>query len=132
MLWVIIVAAIIIVLLASGLRHGGTSGDQRDPKRAFTAQQRAVIFSRAQNQCEHFSLFGRRCTATPTHADHIVPWSRGGATTPSNAQALCARHNLSKGSSIVPAIHVARLERRRRRYFPAGTPVDVVWKVRRF
>ena len=31
------------------------------------------------------------------HADHVVPFSKGGPTTVSNGQALCPRCNLSKG-----------------------------------
>lgn len=129
MLWLIaILAAVVIVAM---LRSRSGTATQRDPQRGFTTTQRLAIFSRSHNQCEHFGIFGRRCPSSPTHADHIYPWSRGGATTVSNAQALCARHNLVKGSSIVPVLHIARLERRRRRYFPPGVPVDVVWRVRR-
>ena len=31
-------------------------------------------------------------------ADHVSPWSKGGATTPENCQMLCKTHNRSKGN----------------------------------
>ena len=34
------------------------------------------------------------------HADHIFPYSRGGKTILKNAQALCEKCNLKKGSRI--------------------------------
>ncbi len=129
MFWIIICTGVVLLVFAGASRS--PHHVQRDPRRSFTAQQRTVIFARAGNQCEHFDIIGRRCTAAPTHADHVFPWSKGGSTTASNAQALCARHNLIKGSAVVPTIHIARLERRRRRYFPPGVPVEVVWRTGR-
>lgn len=32
------------------------------------------------------------------HADHIVPWSKGGKTVPDNCQMLCRDCNLKKGA----------------------------------
>ena len=32
------------------------------------------------------------------HADHIMPWSKGGHTVPANCQMLCRDCNLSKGA----------------------------------
>ena len=99
---------------------------QRDPQRTFAEAQRQAIFARAQHRCEHVSALGLRCRARPSHADHIHPWSKGGATTLANAQALCARHNLQKGSRVPSRWYVHRLERRRRSYFPPGEPESVV------
>lgn len=118
------------VLAILVLRYAaGAATVQKDSKRAFTSSQRTAAFTRAGNQCEHFGLFGRRCTASPSHADHIYPHSKGGATTLSNCQALCARHNLAKSAHVPSRLYVARLERRRASYFPPGTPTDVSWKV---
>lgn len=122
------VGAVIFVLVVS--RYASGSGQvQKDSQRAFTSSQRTAAFARAGNQCEHFGVFGRRCTASPSHADHVYPHSKGGATTLSNCQALCARHNLAKSNHVPSRLHVTRLERRRASYFPPGTPVDVSWKV---
>jgi hypothetical protein len=42
------------------------------------------------------------CKATSNlHFDHIIPFSRGGASdTPDNIQLLCGRHNIQKGDDI--------------------------------
>lgn len=115
-------------VLPIAARSRGSRNDWRDPRRNFTPNDRATGFARAGNQCEHISLFGRRCTAAPTHGDHHYPWSKGGATTLSNFVALCARHNLSKGSQVPSGWATRRLERRRASYFPAGARTDIVWR----
>ncbi|MHB8318126.1 MAG: HNH endonuclease [Acidimicrobiales bacterium] len=104
---------------------------QKDPQRSFTPAQRLAGFNRCGNRCEHISIFGRRCTAAPTHGDHIWPHSKGGATTLANFAGLCARHNLAKGSRTPSRWAISRLERRRRGYFPPGEPVEVNWRVGR-
>lgn len=100
----------------------------KDVQRVFTTTQRLAGFRRAGNQCEHKPLLLPRCRSAPTHGDHIYPHSRGGATTMSNLQAMCARCNLKKSAKVPSAAYIWRLERRRRRYFPPGEPVEVVWK----
>ena len=37
-------------------------------------------------------------TIEEMHADHIIPWSKGGHTTLENGQMLCREHNLAKGN----------------------------------
>ena len=46
------------------------------------------------------------------------PHSRGGATSISNAQALCARHDRAKGARVPWDWQLARLAKRRAAYFP--------------
>lgn len=118
-----------VVAGAAGALRRRPVGRQRDPQRAFTEPQRRAIFARAGDRCEHTSTFGLRCKATPSHADHVHPWSKGGATTLANAQALCARHNLQKGSHVPSTWYLYRLERRRQAYFPPGEPASVAWRV---
>ena len=122
-----------IVALGAGTvtfaRRSGLRVVQRDPQRAFSEAQRQAIFARAGQRCEHVSALGLRCRTVPSHADHVHPWSKGGATTLANAQALCQRHNLQKASRVPSAWYLHRLERRRQRYFPPGEPASVVWRV---
>ena len=55
-----------------------------------------------------------------------MPWSKGGPTVVSNAQALCRGHNRSKAAFVPPWWYVHGLERRRRGYFPSGASVQVL------
>jgi hypothetical protein len=46
---------------------------------------------------------GRSPLSTPgteLHVDHIIPWSKGGETTPENLQTKCAQCNLGKGNAF--------------------------------
>lgn len=90
----------------------------KDPQRGFTSQQRSECFRRAGNRCEMETIWFGRCLGTAEHADHWLPHSRGGATNLANAVAACARHNLAKSDTVPSAWETARLERRRRHYFP--------------
>jgi hypothetical protein len=48
--------------------------------------------------CGNSPAFDRRCRL---EIDHVVPWSRGGATHPANLRTLCNLCNSGKGDSIV-------------------------------
>jgi 5-methylcytosine-specific restriction endonuclease McrA len=128
MIWIIIGLALFVFIAVRQSRDGNGPTDQR---RIFTQSERIQGFARAGNQCEHVSIFGRRCTNAPTHADHHYPHSKGGATAMSNFVALCARHNLTKGSRVPTGAATRRLERRRRAYFPPGMRVDIERKQNR-
>lgn len=119
-----------ILLLVIAVRTR-TRKPQRDPQRVFNQQQRAYGFSRAGNRCENFSFIGRRCKRPPTQGDHIFPWSKGGATSMDNFGALCRKCNARKSAKIMSRLYIARLERRRRKYFPVGEPVRVVYRTSR-
>jgi 5-methylcytosine-specific restriction endonuclease McrA len=93
----------------------------KDPQRAYTSEQRTESFSLAGGQCEYTSSFLLfRCRRPAEHADHLFPWSRGGATSLANCVAACQHCNLSKGAKLLPAWRKRLLVRRRRRYYPAG------------
>lgn len=65
------------------------------PRRMFTRGQtwRAwVLQGRVCNLCR------RKIPFDLMHGDHIMPWSRGGATAPENLQVLCGSCNLRKGT----------------------------------
>lgn len=68
----------------------------KDPKRAFSADQRIVIYRRDNQICRKC---GDEMKFKEMHADHITPHARGGKTTVENGQALCSECNLSKGGS---------------------------------
>jgi 5-methylcytosine-specific restriction endonuclease McrA len=65
-------------------------------RRHFSISQRVALFLHAQARCTN-----KRCgkTLAPTwHADHVRPYSKGGATDVINGTALCPSCNLKKGS----------------------------------
>ena len=97
----------------------------QDPQRMYTAEQRREAFARAGGRCEYTGVLLAGCRQPAEHADHLHPWSRGGATSLQNCVASCSTHNLSKGAKILPAWRVRLLVRRRRRYFPPGVDTAV-------
>lgn len=67
-------------------------------KRLFRSKSdRNNLYERADGSCVACgSVLGR-----DWHADHMVPWSKGGATELDNGQAMCPACNLKKGSKMV-------------------------------
>lgn len=69
----------------------------KDPRRAFTREQKLTIFLRADRRCEWIDGDERCATIfedfRDLDADHIVRWSEGGPTTVENGRLLCVRHN---------------------------------------
>lgn len=65
--------------------------------RNFSEAQRRAAYERQDGKCpkcpdtKHYEI-------TEMEADHITPWSKGGATSPENCQMLCAEHNRLKGA----------------------------------
>ncbi|WP_375489852.1 HNH endonuclease [uncultured Jatrophihabitans sp.] len=99
----------------------------QDPVRRFGGADREIIFSRAGDRCEYYAPFVGRCDVTTgLHADHVHPHSRGGATTIANAQALCARHTITKSAHVPWDWQLARLATRRAAYFAPGEDPAVV------
>jgi hypothetical protein len=119
-----IVAIVVLAIIALVRQRLSPSGQAlKDSVRLFTAAQRAEGFARAGGRCEFDGLMlWNRCSGTAAHGDHFYPWSRGGATTMTNQVAACVRCNLSKSDHIPTASLQRRIERRRRGYFPSGTP----------
>lgn len=65
-------------------------------RRRFNSRERIALFLAAAGRCA-------RCGAALEpgwHSDHMVPYSRGGATDVTNGQALCPTCNLKKGSKV--------------------------------
>lgn len=57
-------------------------------------KKRAIVLDRDGHKCVV-------CGSPATHVDHIVPKAAGGSDELSNLQAMCATHNLKKGSKTV-------------------------------
>lgn len=95
----------------------------KDPRRIFTAEQKRTASNRADNRCEMETVFYLRCRRDGSHADHWIPWSKGGSSGIDNLVHACAFHNLSKRDRMPTWGQSWRLEMRRRRYFPPGVSV---------
>ena len=124
----LIVATVVIFMLLKAIHRGIPV--QTDDRRAFSPYERAEAKRLAGGRCEHSTLTFR-CRNSGMHADHIYPWSRGGATAMTNCQSLCQRHNLQKSARIPSRFYIARLARRRRRYFPADQQPVIEWRLGR-
>ena len=68
----------------------------KDPTRAFSRDERLVIWRRDDETCQNC---GQEIVFDEMHADHVVPHSQGGKTTLENGQTLCAACNTSKGAA---------------------------------
>jgi len=117
------------LVLAQGVtvvRRVAYSGKERDAQRLFSSAQKRLILARAGHQCEWHSLLGRRCKSTQRlQADHIHPYSRGGATDIRNGQALCPHHNRSKAARVPYSHQLKKIAERRAGYAPEGLPTRV-------
>jgi hypothetical protein len=72
----------------------------KDPKRAFTREQRMAIFRRDGMTCQvKLKCDGVKCEWDNWHADHIVPHSKGGQTTVENGRVACPNCNTALGNS---------------------------------
>ena len=61
----------------------------------ISARLRSDVLRRDKRTCQHC---GAQAPNVAVHVDHKVPASKGGATTLSNLQVLCAECNLGKGN----------------------------------
>lgn len=117
--------AVCILFTIPIARQASWANAPRDTKRLFDTQMRRQASTWCRGRCEMDGwLPFWRCHSPAEHGDHWIPWSRSGATTFGNLVMACAWHNLSKGARIPSRMETARIERRRRKYFPEGIPVD--------
>ncbi|TYL51678.1 HNH endonuclease [Nocardioides sp. BGMRC 2183] len=118
----IVLAGVLYIALTAPLPgRGPRRWTRRDPWRTFKHQNRLLVMTRAGGRCEAPAMFAwGRCSRPATEADHIYPWSKGGATIATNGQALCQPHNRRKSNLTPPWWYVRGLERRRAIYFDAG------------
>jgi hypothetical protein len=73
--------------------------EPKDNQRMFDNIQRLAIYRRDKGICQlKIKCNGKKCEWDNWHADHIIPWSKGGKTTVENGQVACPECNLSKGA----------------------------------
>lgn len=63
--------------------------------RTFSERDKRAAYERQKGICP---ICGKKFPFEKMHADHIIPWSKGGHTTPDNCQMLCRDCNLKKGA----------------------------------
>lgn len=63
--------------------------------RKFPDRDKQAAYERQGRKC---AACGKEHPLSEMHADHIVPWSKGGHTAPDNCQVLCRDCNLRKGA----------------------------------
>lgn len=81
----------------SGVYEYLLTGDERKLSiRAFDRRDMMTAYVRQQHKC---AICGKTFEFEKMHGDHIIPWSKGGHTTPDNLQMLCTTCNLRKGAN---------------------------------
>jgi Restriction endonuclease len=91
---------------------------KRYHKRKRVSFTRYHVFLRDRFRCQYC---GHKFSANELTFDHIVPRSRGGATTWTNIVTACSRHNLMKGSQ---SLRESGLVLRRQPFEPSPHELD--------
>lgn len=112
----VMLGVVVIVSAVRGVRQLMYPPVRSTTPRRFSRADRAAIIARAGGKCEHYTRLFGRCRANAEHADHVIPHSRGGATTVENGAALCAKHNRQKGATVPLQRTIRATERRRKTY----------------
>ena len=68
--------------------------------RTFTDNEKIQMYERQKGICPMCAAEGKTTVwaLEEMHADHKIPWSKGGHTTLENGQMLCREHNLEKSN----------------------------------
>ncbi|MBR6124095.1 DUF262 domain-containing protein [Candidatus Saccharibacteria bacterium] len=73
--------------------------ETKDKQREFDRAQKMAIYRRDKGCCQlKLRCNGKKCEWDNWHADHIIPWSKGGKTIVENGQVACPECNLAKGA----------------------------------
>ena len=65
--------------------------------RQFSPEDRLTMYAKQGNRC---AICQKICDIKDMHADHIIPWSKGGRTSLDNGQMLCTTCNLKKSNKL--------------------------------
>ena len=90
--------------------------------RQFSMRQRRALYQAAGGECEQCG----EELGEDWHADHVVPYSKGGATTIENGQALCPTCNLSKSDQT----QMSQLDFQDGVFGPTPYPEPLKWQKR--
>ncbi|MBU3806643.1 MAG: HNH endonuclease [Candidatus Fournierella pullistercoris] len=80
-------------LLNRGCRHEDLFAGRLLNLRAFDKRDKLAAYSQQNGIC---SLCRKHFEFDEMEGDHIIPWSKGGQTTPDNCQMLCKSCNAKK------------------------------------
>lgn len=81
---------------AEALASEVCEASKRDKTRRFRGEVRRNIFERDGGKCFYCGvLVGNRW-----HADHVIPWSKGGRTNEKNGVVACPSCNLKKSAKV--------------------------------
>ncbi len=83
-------------MLMTSFLLGSPELELLDSQRTFTEEQRMTIFRKYGGSCQGC---GKDIKWDEFHADHIVPFIKGGKTTVANGQLLCVKCNLVKAAA---------------------------------
>ena len=86
-----------MLLLDFTREHEAFDLAQLDERRMFTEEQKIQIYHRDQGICKGC---GKYVSEYNWHADHIIPWVKGGCTEVENGQVLCVKCNIKKGARL--------------------------------
>ncbi len=65
--------------------------------RAFDDKTKRRVYEKQQGICK---ICGTHFKIEQMHADHIIPWSKGGHTTIDNCQMLCTECNIARSNNV--------------------------------
>lgn len=84
---------------AKGIIPYVLSGDERElDLRTFSDKVRLAAYERQHHRC---AICGKEFRIEEMHADHVIPWSKGGRTVADNCQMLCTACNLKKSDKTI-------------------------------